>query len=134
VDVRLSATRDLAAAGAFFRRAWTVTRVPPDRITTDGHDAYPRAMRNVFGDRVLHRASRHLNNHLEPDHRGIKPCYWRTGGLKTLVSAACFCRVFDEIRAFLRPQLHRHHPMTLAHRRHIQQDQFAPLLAMMVAA
>jgi putative transposase len=42
VDVRLSATRDLAAAEAFFRSAWTVTGVVPDRITTDGHDAYPR--------------------------------------------------------------------------------------------
>ncbi len=39
-DVRLSDTRDLAAAEAFFRSAWTVTGVTPDRITTDGHDAY----------------------------------------------------------------------------------------------
>jgi putative transposase len=47
VDVRLSDTRDLAAAEAFFRSAWTVTGVMPDRITTDGHDAYPRAIRCV---------------------------------------------------------------------------------------
>jgi putative transposase len=59
VDVRLSETRDLAAAEAFFRSAWTVTGTIPDRITTDGHDAYPRAIRNVFGDRVLHRTNRH---------------------------------------------------------------------------
>src|SRR5262245_12933115 len=50
VDVRLSATRDLAAAEAFFRSAWAVTGVTSDRITTDGHDAYPRAIRNIFGD------------------------------------------------------------------------------------
>jgi putative transposase len=50
VDVRLSDTRDLAAAEAFFRSAWTVTGVTPDRITTDGHDAYPWAIRTVFGD------------------------------------------------------------------------------------
>jgi transposase-like protein len=29
VDARLSATRDLAAAEAFFRSAWAVTRVTP---------------------------------------------------------------------------------------------------------
>ena len=51
VDVRLSDTRDLAAAEAFFRSAWTVTGLIPDRITTDGHDAYPRAIRQVFGTR-----------------------------------------------------------------------------------
>jgi transposase-like protein len=72
VDVRLSATPDLAAAEAFFRPACTVTGVTPDRITTDGHDAYPRAIRNVFGERVLHRTNRHLNNHLGQDRRGIK--------------------------------------------------------------
>jgi transposase-like protein len=49
IDVRLSETRDLPAAEAFFRSAWTVTGATPDRITTDSHDAYPRAIRNVFG-------------------------------------------------------------------------------------
>jgi putative transposase len=72
IDARLSDTRDLAAAEAFFRSAWTVAGVAPDRITTDGHDAYPRAIRQVFGNRVVHRTNRYLNNHLEQDHRGIK--------------------------------------------------------------
>jgi putative transposase len=49
IDARLSDTRDLAAAETFFRSAWTVTGVTPDRIITDGHDAYPRAIQNVFG-------------------------------------------------------------------------------------
>jgi putative transposase len=77
VDVRLSATRDLAAAEAFLRSAWTVTGVTPDRITTDGHDASPRAIRNVFGERVIHRVNRYVNNPLEQDHRGITPRYLR---------------------------------------------------------
>jgi putative transposase len=89
-DLRPSETRDLAAAEAFFRSAWMVTGVAPDRITTDGHDAYPRAIRTVFGDRVLHRTNRHLNNHLERDHRGVKPRYRPTGGLKPFATAACF--------------------------------------------
>jgi putative transposase len=58
IDARLSNTRDLAAAEAFFRSAWRVTGVVPARITTDGHDAYPRAIRAVFGDQVTHRTNR----------------------------------------------------------------------------
>jgi len=57
IDARLSDTRDLAAAEAFFRSAWTVTGVAPDRITTDGHNAYPRAIRQVFGNRIIAASS-----------------------------------------------------------------------------
>ena len=71
-DTRLSAMRELTAAEACFRSAWAVTGVTPDRITTDGHDAYPRAIRQVFGDQVMHRTNRDSNNRLEQDHRGIK--------------------------------------------------------------
>jgi putative transposase len=119
VDVRLSDTRDLTAAEAFFRSAWTVTGVTPERITTDGHDAYSRAIRNVFGAQVTHRTNRYLNNHLEQDHRGIKQRYRPMGGLKTFATASHFCRLFEEIRAFLRPQLRRTQPLSLAQRRSI---------------
>ena len=72
VDVMLSEHRDLAAAKAFFRSAKAVTGVTPARVTTDGHDAYPRAIRSELGRHVRHRTSRHLSNRLEQDHRGIK--------------------------------------------------------------
>jgi putative transposase len=134
VDVRLSDTRDLAAAEAFFRSAWTVTGITPNRITTDGHDAYPRAIRNVFGEQVAHRTNRYLNNHLEQDHRGIKQRYRPTTGFKTFATAARFCHVFDEIRAFLRPQCYRNQPLTLAQRRSIHQERFAHLMGMIAAA
>jgi transposase-like protein len=134
VDVRLSDTRDLAAAEAFFRSAWTVTGVTPGRITTDGHDASPRAIRTLVGERGTHRTNRYLNNDLEQDHRGIKQRYRSMGGFKTFATAACFCRVFDEIRAFLRPQSHRNHPVTLAQRRAIHQDRFTQLMGMIAAA
>ena len=49
VDVMLSEHRDLAAAKAFFRSAKTVTGVTPDRVITDGHDAYPGAIRIELG-------------------------------------------------------------------------------------
>jgi transposase-like protein len=82
VDVRLSNARDLAAVEAFFRSAWMVTGVILDRLITDGHDAYLRAIRTVLGDRLIHRMNRYLNNHLEQDHQGIKQRYRVTGGAK----------------------------------------------------
>jgi putative transposase len=133
VDVRLRNTRDMAAAEAFFRSAWTVTGVMPERITTDGHDAYPRALRNVFGDGVMHRTNRYLNNHLEQDHRGIKQRYRPLCGFKHAQRAARFCRLFDEIRAFLRPQSQRNQSLSLAQRRRIHQDRFAQFMGMMAA-
>jgi putative transposase len=87
VDVRLSATRDLTAAEAFFRSAWTVTGVTPDRITTDGHDAYLHAIRNVVGHQVAHRTNRFLNNHVEQDHRAIKRVTRPMLGFKSLDAA-----------------------------------------------
>jgi transposase-like protein len=52
VDVTFSEHRDLAAAQAFFQSAKTVTDVTPDRVTTDGHDSYPRAIRTKLGEGV----------------------------------------------------------------------------------
>jgi putative transposase len=134
IDARLSDTRNLMAAEAFFRSAWTVTGVMPDRITTDGHDAYPRAIRNVFGDRVRHRANRCLNNHVEQGHRGIKQRYRSTCRLKTFATAACFCHTFDEVRAFLRPQCYRTQSLTLAQRRRIHQERVTKLMGIMTVA
>ena len=134
VGVRLSDTRDLAAAEEFFLSAGTVTGVVPNRITTDGHAAYPRAIRNVFGERVTHRTNRYLNNHLEQDHRDIKQRYRPTGGLTTFATAARFCRVFDEVRAFLRPQSRHNQGLSLKQRRDIYQERFTHVMEMMAAA
>jgi putative transposase len=92
VDVRFSDTRNLAAAEAFFRSAWQVTGVVPNRITTDGHDAYPRAIHNVFGAQVTHRTNRYLNNSLEQGHRGVKQRCRPMGAFQQGHTAACFCR------------------------------------------
>jgi putative transposase len=134
VDVRLSETRDLTAAEAFFRSAWTVTGVTPARITTDGHDAYPRAIRTVFGEQVIHRTNRYLNNHLEQDHRGIKQRYRPMCGFRHGSTAAHFCRLFDEVRAFLRPRSHRNQPLSLKQRRALHQEQFARLMSLTATA
>src|SRR5919205_818140 len=64
VDTLLSEHRDMAAAEAFFRSARSATGMTPDRVTTDGHNSYPRAIRSTLGRRVKHRTSAYLNNRL----------------------------------------------------------------------
>src|SRR3712207_9264348 len=57
----LSEHRDMAATQAFFRSAKSVTGQVPDRVTTDGHGSYPRAIRSTLGRRVVHRTSAYKN-------------------------------------------------------------------------
>jgi putative transposase len=52
IDARLSDTRGLGAAEAFFRSAWTVTGMAPGRITTDGHDAINRSHSRSAGTSI----------------------------------------------------------------------------------
>src|SRR5579871_5866304 len=107
VDVMFSEHRDMDAAKAFFESAKMVTGITPDRVTTDGHDSYPRAIRTELGEAVRHRTSRYLNNRLEQDHRGLKGRYRPMRGLKCPRSAARFCRGYDELGNYLRPRFHR---------------------------
>ena len=102
VDVMLSEHRNLAAAKRFLRSAKTVTGVIPDRVTTDGHHAYPRAIRTELGSRVWHRTNCYLNNRLEQDHRGVKGRCRPMLGFKSVPSARRYCRGHDELRNFLR--------------------------------
>jgi len=57
----LSEKRDKAAAEAFFRSARTVTNSVLERVTTDGHDAYPGTVKAALGKKVRHRTNRYLN-------------------------------------------------------------------------
>ena len=102
VDVMLSEHRDLAAAKHFFRSAKAIAGVIPDRVTIDGHHAYPRAIRIELGSRVWHRTNQYLNNRLEQDHRGIKGRCRPMLGFKSVASAKRYCRSHDELRNFLR--------------------------------
>jgi putative transposase len=117
VDVMFSERRDMAAAKAFFRSAKAVTGSTPDRVTTDGHDSYPRAIRTELGKEVRHRTSRYLNNRLEQDHRGIKGRYRPMRGFKCPRSASRFCRAYDELRNFLRLRSRPHQHVPAARRR-----------------
>jgi putative transposase len=102
VDVMLSEHCNLAAAKRLFRSAKAVTCAIPDRVTTDGHDAYPQAIRTELGSRVRHLNNAYLNNRLEQDHRGIKGRCRLMLGFKSVPSARRFYRGHDEFRNFLR--------------------------------
>ena len=77
VDFLLRAKRDVAAAKAFFRRAFESQRSLPRAITLDGYQASRRAARELLathrrGDQTKLRSSKYLNNLIEQDHRSIK--------------------------------------------------------------
>ena len=134
VDAVLRERRDMAAAQAFFRSAKAATGFAPDRVTTDGHGSYPRAIRSALGRRTAHQASRYKNNGLEQDHRGIKGRTRCMRGFKSFASAERFCRSHDELRDFLRPRTrhNQHVPADLRRRLHLRRATAA--LAILVAA
>lgn len=134
VDTMLSKHRDMAAAQAFFRSARAATGVTPERITTDGHGSYPRAIRSTLGRRIVHRTSAYKNNRLEQDHRGVKGRAQCMRSFKGFTAAERFCRGYDELRNFLRPRT-RHNQHIPANRRrllHVRRTRYA--LAMLEAA
>ncbi|GHO87657.1 hypothetical protein KSZ_56630 [Dictyobacter formicarum] len=67
VDSRLSEKRNMDAAKQFFKQAVAVVGYTPETVTTDGHRSYPRAIREIMGNDVVHRTNVYLNNHLEQD-------------------------------------------------------------------
>ena len=134
VDVLFSERRDMAAARAFFRSAKAVTGMVPDRVTTDGHDSYPRAIRTELGKGVRHRTSRYRNNGLEQDHRGLKGRYRPMRGFKCPGSAARFCRGHDKLRHFLRPRSRHTQHVPAAHRRSLLLRRTTTVLGVLEAA
>jgi putative transposase len=134
VDTMLSERRDMAAAQAFFRSARSVTGQVPERVTTDGHGSYPRAIRSTLGRHVVHRTSAYRNNGLEQDHRGVKGRTRCMRGFKSFASAERFCRSYVELRDFLRPRT-RHNQPVPAHRcRLLHLRRAADALAILQAA
>ena len=113
IDALLSEHRDMRAAKAFFRSARATMGFRPDRVTTDGHGSYARAIRTVLGKAVRHRTSAYLNNRLEQDHRGIKGRIRCMRGFKNHDAAERFCREHGELRNLLRPR-HRHNQIVSA--------------------
>ena len=134
VDTMLSEHRDMAAAQAFFRSAKAATGITPERVTTDGHGSYPRAIRSTLGRRVVHRTNALKNNSLEQDHRGVKGRTRCMRGFKSFNSARRFCRSYDELRNFLRSRT-RHNQYIPTHRhRLVHMRRAAAALAILTAA
>ncbi len=87
VDFLLRAKRDVAAAKAFFRRAFKSQGRLPRAITLDGYQASHRAAREILGEhrrgkRTKMRSSEYLNNLIGHDHRSIKRRLGARLGLK----------------------------------------------------
>jgi len=100
VDVRLSESRDLAAAEAFFEQAVATVGHKPERVTTDKHSAYPQAIQATLGFTVIHRVNQYLNNQIEQDHRALKQRYYPMRGFGSSASAARFCVAHEELRQY----------------------------------
>ena len=134
VDVFLSERQDQVAAAAFFRSARTVTDTIPDRVTTDGHGAYPGAIKAELGEAVSHRTNHYLNNHLEQDHRGIKQRAHPMCSFKNFVLAERFCRVYDEVRNFFRVRLRWNELVSSARQRALHVGRLRVLMATLAVA
>lgn len=134
LDAMLSETRDVEAAKQCFARTLTIVGQPPQRVTTDGHPAYPRAIRETLGQKVLHRCNTYLNSRLEQDHRGIKQRYYPMQGFGKVESAAQFCQAFEEVRQWFRPRQRMTQAVSLADKRRLFVERFAMLQAMILAA
>jgi putative transposase len=131
-DSRLSEKRDLDAAKRFFKQALETVGHGPERVTTDGHDSYPRAIRETLSSEVMHRCNPYLNNRLEQDHRGIKQRYYPMRGFGNFTSASRFCRGFDEVRQFFRVRTTMKQQVSLAHQREVFRQRMDALSALVL--
>jgi len=134
VETMLSKTRDMEAAKRFFACALRAVGQTPEKVTTDGHDSYPRAVRETLGPDVCHRTSCSMNNRIEQDHRGIKQRYYPMRGFGSFDSAAWFCTAYDELRDHLRPRTRFNEPVSLAEQRRLVQERWGDVCALLQAA
>jgi transposase-like protein len=114
IDFRLSSTRDVAAAKAFFKKAIKHEGRPPKTVTLDGYAASHRAVREMCSDGLLPkqtrlRSSKYLNNVIEQDHRGIKSRTRPMLGFKNFTSASVTIAGVELLRRLHKDQfaLHR---------------------------
>ncbi len=134
VDVRLSEKRDMEAAKAFFARAHEVAEQPPERVATDGHTSYPRAIAEELREGVEHEVISCRENPIEQSHRGIKQRYYSTLGFGAFESARRFCQAYDEVRNFMRVQRYMTEVVSLSERRERFTERVSELKAIFQAA
>jgi putative transposase len=134
IDWMLSEHRDMQAAKRFFKGAGEVVGHRPARVTTDGHDAYPRAIRRILGRKVVHRTNKYLNNRMEQDQRGIKQRNYPIRGFGSFESATRFCRAFDEQRDYFRYRTRRKQKVPLSAQSRIFQQRIGVLQYLLMVA
>ncbi len=123
----------MEAAKRFFAQALDVVGHTPETVTTDGHNAYPRAIRETLGPDVRHRCSQYMNNRMEQDHRGIKQRYYPMRGFGSF-TAARFCSAHDEVRDYFRHRTTAYKAVPLAMQRAQFRAHFDDLRASFLAA
>ncbi len=94
------------AAKRFFKAALEVAEQAPEKVTTDSHDSYPRAIRETIGEEVTHRCNPYLNNRIEQDHRGVKQRYYPLRGFTQIPLANVIQKPFLEPQLFPIKQRH----------------------------
>ena len=117
VDVRLSATRDMAETQAFFAQAAELHETSPQKVATDGLASYPRAIQEELGQAVEHEVRPCTANPVEQSHRRIKYRYYPSLGYGDFDAAQRFCQAVDEVGHVLRPCTHMAEFVCLGDRR-----------------
>jgi len=92
----------MEAAKAFFEQVAELMSEPPERVLTDDHSSYPRAISEVLGESVKHQVSKSVNNPVEQSHRTLKQQYYPTMGFSNVETAGNFCEAVEELNQFLR--------------------------------
>jgi len=134
IDSMLSDHGDMDSAKQFFSQAGEVVGHKPTRVTTDGHDSYPRAVRRILGRKVEQRTNRYLNNRMEQDQRGVKQRYYPMLGFGNLESASRFCTAFDEQRNYFRYRTKPKEKVSLPEQRQLFRQRFGTLQSLIMAA
>ena len=122
------------AAQQFFAHALDMVGHVPAPVTTAGHDASPRAIRETRGPGVSHRASRDKHKRSAQDHRGIKQRYYPLRGFGSFTSASRCCTACEEQRQYFRAATRSGEPVALAERRRRFQEHWVAVMAELAAA
>ena len=134
LDSRRRAQRDTHAARRFLRRLVDVAQRKPERVTTDPHPPYRRAIRRILGRTVRPRCNRYLNTRTEQSQRAIKQRYDPMLGCGSFASAARFCTAFDARRQDVRVGQRGAEWVPLAEQRRLFVTRWRSLIAEMTAA
>ena len=71
--------------------------IPQERVFTDGHSSYPRAIKEELGAEVKDEVIPCLGNPIEQSHQGIKQRHYPTLGFGAFESAKRFCQAYDQV-------------------------------------